>query len=129
MANIYKGVGVHWGVTSSGATAFGTMKLQTRDHTLKSDMDTIRDADGVTVAKIYYDPTQEASFEYIPTGASGGAVTPTLPTIGDVVTVTDSTYTQIAATNWLVDDVSTRSSNTGVMRVTIRMTRYPQITS
>ena len=129
MANIYKGVGVHWGVVSSGATAFGTMKLQTRDHTLRSEMETVRNADGVTEAKVYYDPTQEATFEYIPSGASGGAITPTLPAIGDVVTVTDSVYTQVAATNWLVDDVSTRSSNTGVMRVTVRMSRYPSITS
>lgn len=129
MANIYKGVGCHWGVSSSGAVAFGTMKLQTRDHSLKREMESVRDATGVTVAKIYYDPTQEATFEYIPSAASGGTVTPTLPAIGDIVTVTDSVYTQVAATNWLVEDVSTKSSNTGVMRVTVRMVNYPEITS
>lgn len=129
MANIYKGIGIHWGVSSSGCTAFGTMKLQTRDHTLKSESETIKDADGVTVSKIYYDPTQECTFEYIPSGASGGAVTPTLPACGDVITVTDSAYTQVASTAWLVDDVSTKSSNTGVMRVTVKCTRYPSITS
>lgn len=129
MANIYKGVGCHWGVGSTGASAFGTMKLQTRDHALKSEMESIRDATGVTVAKIYYDPTEEATFEYIPSGVSGGTVTPTLPAIGDLITVTDSTYTQIAGTNWICEDVSTKSSNTGVMRVSIRMVKYPEITS
>ncbi len=129
MANIYKGVGVHWGVNSTGVAAYGTFKLQSRDHTLKSEMETVRDAEGTTVSKVYYDPNEEATFEYIPTGASGGGVTPTLPACGDMVTVTDAAYTRIANTNWLVDEVSTKSSNTSVMRVTVRMTRYPSITA
>lgn len=129
MANIYKGVGCHWGVTSSTATAFGTMKLQTRDHTLKSESETIKDADGVTVSKVYYDPTQEATFEYVATAVSGGVAAPTLPACGDIFTVVDSVYTQIASTAWLVDDVSTKSSNTSAMRVTVKCTRYPSITS
>ena len=32
MANIYKGVGCHWGVSSSGAVAFGTMKLPSGEY-------------------------------------------------------------------------------------------------
>ena len=129
MANIYKGVGVHWGVTSTGATAFGTMRLQTRDHTRKTESELVKDADGVTVSKVFYDPTAEATFEYVATAASGGAAAPTLPACGDVITVTDAVYTQIAGTNWLCDEVSTKSSNTSAMRVTVKCTQYPAITS
>lgn len=128
MANIYKGVGVHWGVGSTTCTQFGTCKIQSRDHQLKSESETIKDAEGVTVTKIYYDPTQEITFEYIPTAASGGVVTPTMPDIGTFITMSnDTAYTAIASKVFLVDDVSTKSSNTGVMRVTVKATHYPQI--
>lgn len=129
MANIYRGVGVHWGVgTTTAIVAFGTFKLQTRDYSKKSEMETLKDSTGVTVAKIYYDPTEEATFEYIPSAASGGVAAPTLPAIGDLITVVD-TVSGVAGTTWLCDDVSTKSSNTSCMRVTVRMTKYPEIAS
>jgi len=129
LSNIYKGVGCHWGVGSTTAVvAFGTFKLQTRDYTRKSEMETIRDYEGTTVSKIYYDPTEEATFEYVVTAASGGVAAPTLPAIGDVITVVD-TVSGVGGTSWLCDDVSTKSSNTSCMRVTVKMTKYPSITS
>jgi hypothetical protein len=103
--------------------------FQTRDHTYLSEKEVIRNGTGESVAKIYYDPTQEATFTYVATGASGGAVSVTVPTIGDFATVTDNGYTAIAATTWLVDEVSTAGSNTGAVRVTVKLTKYPSITS
>ena len=130
MANTYKGVGVHWGVNSTTVTAFGTCKIQSRDHSKKSQSETIKDSEGVTVSKIYYDPTEEISFEYVPTTATGGTATPTLPDIGTFITMSnDTAYTAIANKVFIVDDVSTKSSNTSAMRVTIKATYYPQITS
>ncbi len=129
MANIYKGVGIHWGVGST-THELHNGKLQTRDHTLKSEMETVRDAEGVTVNKTYYDPNQEATLEFVTTGSAGvGNAKPELPAIGDVVSLSDDVYTQIAGTVtganvWMVDEVSTKSSNTSAMRVTIRITRY-----
>lgn len=129
MPNIYKGVGCHWGVSSSTVSTV-TGKFQSRDHSKKSETDAIKDGDGVTVGKVYFDPTEEASFEYIPTSVTvNGDLTPTLPAIGDLLTVTDTKYTAIAATNWLVEDVSTKSSNSAAMRVSLKLTKYPQITS
>lgn len=128
MSNIYRGVGCHWGVGSSTGVLVG--KLQTRDHTRKSDKDTIRDADGVEVSAIYYDPNEEATFEAVVTGSAGvGDATPTMPANGDVVTITDTKYTQISGsatgTNvWLVDDVSTKSGNTSAMRISLKLSRY-----
>lgn len=133
MANIYKGIGIHWGVGSTTYTLTNG-KLQTRDHTKKSEMETVKDADGVTVQKTFYDPSEEATLEVVITGSAGtGNVTPVLPACGDIVTLTDTTYLAISGsatgTNvWMVDDVSTKSSNTSAMRATFKLTRYMGIT-
>lgn len=133
MANIYKGVGCHWGVGSTTYTLVNG-KLQTRDHVRKSDMETILDSDGVTISKVYYDPNQEATLEVVITGSNGvGNVTPVLPACGDAVTITDTVYTQFSGsatgTNvWLVTDVSSKTSNVGAMRVTINLLRYAGVT-
>lgn len=128
MATTYRGVGVCWGV---GTTAVSTVTgaLQTRDHTLRADMDETRNGEGVVVQKTYYNPTEEASFEFVASGTNGGTVTPTLPAIGSLLTVTDTVYTPISGSAWLVDEVSTAGSNTSAVRITLRMTKYPNITS
>jgi hypothetical protein len=128
MANVYTGVGIHWGVGSSGITSFGTFKLQTTDHTKKSKVEEITDGDGNTVGKVYYDLMEEGTFEYIPTGVSSGSITPTLPNVGDKFTVTDTVYTQLAATNWLVDEVNIKRSNTSAMKVSVKCSKYAAIT-
>lgn len=133
MANIYKGVGCHWGVGSTTYTLTNG-KLQTRDHGKKSEKESIKDADGVTVNVTYYDPNEEATFEVVTTGSAGtGNVIPVIPACGDVVTFTDAVYTAISGsatgTNvWLVDDVSTKGSNTAALRVTVKCIRYTGIT-
>lgn len=127
----FKGVKIHWGVSSTTTSAFGTLTLQSRDHSRNADTDIVQDATGFAVNKTFFNYSDTATFEYIPTAAAPGAgnVTPTVPEAGDMVTVVDSVYTQIAGTNWIVDSASTRSSNTSAMRVTVNLTRYPLITS
>ena len=104
----FRGIGVSFGISSSLASITGA--FQSRDHTYRSEAEMIKSAQGETVAKVYYDFSEEASFSWVATGASGGAITVTLPTIGTLLTVTDAHYTQIAGTTWLVDDVSTAGS-------------------
>ena len=128
MANIYKNVGVHWG-TSSTTTSIVSGQLQTRDHTKKADMEEIKNGDGNVVGKVYYNQTDDATFEWIPTSATvNGTLTVTLPAIGDKITVSDSIYADIAKTNWLVEEVSTKSSNTSCLKATAKLTAYPNIT-
>jgi len=133
MSNIHKGVGCHWGVGSTTYTLTNG-KLQTRDHTRKSEMETVRDADGITVNKTYYDPNEEGTLEFVITGSAGtGNAAPVLPSIGDVVTLTDSVYTQVSGSAtglnvWLVEDCSTKSSNTSCMRATFKLQRYAGMT-
>lgn len=126
---VHKGVGVHWGVTSTGCTGFGTFVLQSRDFSKRADSEVIQNASGFTVNKTFFNHNDSATLEVVVTGSSGGAVAPVLAEVGDVVTITDSTFTNIAGTNWLVEDVSSRSSNTSAMRLSFSLTKYPLITS
>ena len=133
MANVYKGVGCHWGVAST-TYSMTNGKLQSRDHSKKAATETIKDSDGVTISKIIFDPNEEATFEAVITGSAGtGTVVPVLPAIGDAVVVTDTVNFQISgsasgANTWLVDDVSTKSSNSSAMRVTIKLSRFTNLT-
>lgn len=123
----YRGVGVNFGVSSSLAAVTGA--FQTRDHGYRADNELIRNGSGDAVEKTFYNANEEASFEYVATGASGGAVTVTVPAVGDLMTITDPTYTAIAATNWIVDSVDVKGSNTTATRVTVKLNKYGAITS
>jgi hypothetical protein len=130
MANVYHGVGVHWGTSSTTSTTLGTLKLQSRDHEKKSEMEAVKDGDGITVGKIYYDQMDEATFEYIPTSSTvNGTLTPTLPAIGDLISISDTTYTAIAGATWICESVSTKSSNTSALRATVKLVKYQSITA
>lgn len=129
---IYHGVKVHWGVGSSTAIGVsGTFVLQGRDHGMTADAEVIQDATGFAVNKTYYNHNESATFDYVPTDTYDGAgnLTPSIPTVGALVTVTDTVYTTIAGTNWLIDSISTKSSNTSAMRVTLTLSRYGLITA
>lgn len=124
---VHKGVGVHWGVSSTGCTGFGTFALQSRDLSKRADSEVIQDATGFATNKTFFNHTDSATLEVVFTGSSGGNLTPTIAEIGDTLTITDSVFTQIAGTTWIVEDVSVRSSNTTAMRATVNLTKYPKI--
>jgi hypothetical protein len=131
MSNTYRGVGLHFGVNSTTAyVVSGTLRTQSRDHNLKAEKEQVRDGDGTTVGIVYYDPSEEATFEFIPTSSGvSGTLNPSnsLSAIGSMGTVTDSVYTAIAGTNWIVDDVSTKGSNTSALRVTLKLIRFASV--
>jgi len=131
MSMIYKGVGVTWGTSSTTfSTGMGTFYLQSRDHSKKAENKSIKDGNGETRGKVFFDQTEEASFEYIPisSGTVNGSLVPTIPAIGDLFTVSDSIYTAIAGV-YLVEDISTKSSNNGALKATVKLMKYPYITS
>src|SRR6266700_3399633 len=103
--------GVNFGVSSSLAGVNG--KFQTLDHEHKSEVEHIRDGGGSTVTKVYYDFNEEATFEYVASGTDNSMTVPvTSGSVGDLLTVTDSTYGGIVGTTWLIDNVSIKGSNT-----------------
>ena len=124
----YHGVGVNWGIGSTLNTATG--QFQTRDHSYESEVEVIKTGLGDTIEKTWHDIHETATFEYVATGAGpGGAVAVVMPSIGDLLTITDTQYSQIAGSTWLVDGVDTKGSNSSAVRVTCKLSRYPLITS
>jgi hypothetical protein len=128
MANIYKGVGVNFGINSSITSATGS--FQTSDHGYRSEVELVKNGTGNTVAKIYFDQSEEATYTYIATGATGsGSVSIAVPTIGQMVTIADSTYSAIDGTSWLVDNVDVARVNNSSAKVTLKLSKYPNITA
>ena len=124
----FHGVGIQFGISSSLAGVTG--QFQTRDHSFNSDMEEVVSSYGEIVATAQFKFVEEASFEYVATGAGpSGIVTVSLPSVGDLITVTDAVYTQIAQTNWIITKVVDKASNTGALKVTIDLKRYAGITS
>ena len=134
MANKFLGVGVNFGLASTGFTGsgIGTFKLQDNDHSKKAKTEDIQDENGRTVQRSVFDESEEATFEYIPSGSTTAlaVAASTIPDIGTLATVTDTTnYTAIAGTNWIVADVTTKRTNKGALKVTLKLERFPGITA
>ncbi len=131
MATI-RGLGFCWGVGVTTSTAFGTCKVQSYDVEQKGEESTIKDNTGTTVAWYGFDAMREATFEYVPTSASqtsSGSVT--TPAFGDLITVTttgggDSVP---SGSNWIVKSVSNKAGNTDFVKVSVKTTAYPSITT
>jgi hypothetical protein len=125
---LYHGIGVNFGLSSSLANISGA--FQTRDHTYQSGNEIISDGLGGLVEKTYYGQYETATFEYVATGTGvSGTVAVTLPSQGATLTVTDTQYTQISGSSWLVEKVSTKGSNTTAIRVTVDLWRASGISS
>jgi hypothetical protein len=123
----FHGVGVSFGVSSSLAGVTGA--FQTRDHNYQASNESIMDGQGSFVEDSTYGQFETAQFEYVATGAGpSGAATVTVPVVGDYLVVTDTHYTAIAQSNWIVRSVDVRGSNTTAARVTVNLWRAVGIT-
>jgi hypothetical protein len=123
----FHGVGVNFGVNSALGAITGV--FQTRDHNNPASNESIMDGLGNFVQDSTYGLHETATFEYVATGASGATVTVTVPTVGELLTVTDTVYPAIAGTNWIVRSFDVKGSNTTATRVTVNLWRAAAITS
>jgi hypothetical protein len=129
-ANIFLGVGVNFGVAGDAVTGvgIGTFKLQTQKHSKSREKDVVKDADGTDVQATLYNPTEEASFEYVVSGATTNDAVGTqtkIPEIGTKITVTSTKYAELAGTAWFVwNDPELSRSNTGDAKVTLHLKRW-----
>ena len=126
MINTYHGVGINWGTYSTVQGAVGA--FQSRDHGIRADSELVKDGGDTTVSKVYWDFREEATFTYVATqgGYNFGNAYVSYPNIASWVYVTDTVYPAISG-YWLVDDVSIIGSNTSATRVTLKLSRYPNI--
>lgn len=124
----FHGIGVNFGVSSSLSAITGA--FQTRDQNFQGSNESIMDGGGNFVQDSTYGLFETATFEYVATGAGPNSnVAVTLPTVGELLTVTDTVYTQIAGTAWIVRGYDVKGSNTSATRVTVNLWRASAITS
>lgn len=133
MSNVYNGTAINFGVAglAMSGTGVGTFILQDNDHQMKRDLDSVRDATGAEVQHTWYNPTQEATFTYIPsgTGLANAITETTLPDIGTIVTISACTsYPALVATNWEVTDSKLKRTNTKAAAITLTLRATPGIT-
>lgn len=131
MANKFLGVGVNFGVagtTGITGTGIGTFTLQTQKHSKSREKDVVKNAEGTDVQATLFNPTEEATFEYVITATTtAGAVSATkIPEPGTIVTVVNpSQYAELAGTTWFVwNDAEVSFSNTGAAKVTLHLKRW-----
>lgn len=107
-------------ISSSFGTNVGI--LQSRDHTIKSDIKEVRDQTGEIVAVGYYNINEESTWEFLVTGSA-------ILRPGDVVTVTDADYTAVTGSNWIVDEWNTKGSIEDYLKGTVKLRKHAAITS
>jgi len=122
-------VSVNFGV---GSTITGvTGSFQRRDHDKISEVESVRNGSGTTVTRVYYDSHDEATFEYVLGDGTNNSpsASVSLPTVGNFLTVADSNYSELAASTWLIDHVASAATNVSSLRVTLRLSKWPGISS
>ena len=139
---VFHGVNINWGVNTNIEGVVGLM--QTRDHNFNVNAEVITDGGDTPVSKVYWGQYEEATFTYVATDglpaagnwwggsvkalndAGGGNAQYVLPDIGQSVYVSDVVNNQLDG-NWMVDAISTHTSNTTATRVTLKLSRYPHL--
>lgn len=133
MANVFLGTAVSFGVAGTTALtgyASGTFKLQSEDHAKSASVDTVKDADGISVQRTYYDPSETATFTFFLAAASQAAMTTflgsatSLVNIGSISTVTNAADVAIAGTNWIVTGIKAKRTNTSAKEITLDLERF-----
>src|SRR5690606_31411528 len=103
MAEVQVGtVAVVWGLaTGATATGLGTFKPQSSDFEVSSEVYRLRDGDGKTVNKTFYDASHRLTLRVVPYGStiSDARAANILPAVGAIVTVSDTRDTEIAGTH------------------------------
>lgn len=127
----FAGVGVHWGVNSTGITGFGALVITSTDQSMEADTETATDPFGYVVTDITYNHRETATLETWISGSSGGGAVvvanTSYPQPGDTVTIVDAVATGLAGTTWIAGGASVRRSNTSMAKVSIPLRRYAKI--
>ena len=126
----FHGVNISWG-TPISSSAFATCIVQSGDADSTADMTPIKNQYGYTVATVQADPKRNATFSMIISNASAAAgdATVTKPNIGDLITVTTTSDSLYAGTNWIVTDVSVKATNTSAAVLDIKAVAFPAVTT
>jgi len=127
------GINLGWGLGATAVTITGATGIfQDIEYNLKLDELETRDQRGTVATWTGYNPSEMATFNYFlsDANAASGSAVPTLnanvPDRSTKVTVTS--VGPMSGSSWIVQDVLVRETNTDNMKVTVKATRYVNIT-
>jgi hypothetical protein len=126
-AQSYYGLNIAWGLGQTTYTVTNATGIfQSSDHTETAEEATVRDQRGNVVESAFFNPTGEATIEYIASdnGAAAGTAAITYPNQGTKVTIGSDATDPIAGTSWLVRNAVIRRINTDASKVTLSVVRY-----
>lgn len=129
-AQSYQGLNISWGLGANDLVITGVgMVVQSNDTEIKYDEMEVRDQRGNVVAWVGYNPTDSATMEYVVTasGAAAGTAAISYPSQGSKITVGGNSDEPISGSNWIVQSVTLRRSNTDATKVSLKMIRYKGI--
>lgn len=129
-AQTYQGLNLSWGLGPTDYTITGVGGLfQSSDAELKYDEMEVRDQRGNVQAWVGYNPTDSGTLEYVITNASAasGNASASYPTQGSKITIGASADEPISGSNWIVQTVTVRKSNTDAAKVSLKVIRYKGI--
>lgn len=137
MAAIQKGVGVVWGISTTGYTytGSGTLRTQTQGINHEADSDETRDENGEVINETTYNLREQVTLAVVPSGATmaAAATANILPKPGDEIKIIDPGDPDVGSAtpgkSYSVLSASKAKSN--VARVTIDITarRWAGITN
>ena len=130
-AQSYQGVNICWGLGGTDYTISGVGALfQSSDTEMKYDEMEIKDQRGNVQGWIGYNPVDSGTVEFIVTasGTSYGTASITYPTQGTKITIGSSADDPLSGSNWIVQTITLRKSNTDAAKVSLKVIRYKGIT-
>jgi len=125
-----QGTAIVWGVSSTNMTGFtaavsGAYTFTGEDHASEADKVELKDANGEIKSIYFYNGRSTLSLKCYPSGASASATS--LPAIGELVTVTSSTDSDVAG-DWICDSVSKSRKQDGIVEFDVGLISYDGVT-
>jgi len=136
MAEIQKGIGVVWGLSStkfefSATAVLAELFVTPTGETLRRSARKVEVSDkgGQTIGLIFVNPTNELDLEVFPCDIStptlaGAIANNILPAVGDKFVITDADDTNIVGT-YIVEECSKMKKNDNYVSFTVKIIRYP----
>ena len=111
----YQGIGVVWGISTTNPSAgAGVLRQTSQTYTEDAEMIEHRDTSGEVVGLTHFNQTKTVELDVYPAGASiadAVAALRTMPNVGETVTLTDSTDTDVAGAYTVMSAAKNKSTS------------------
>lgn len=129
----YHGINLNWGLGLTTVVITGATGLyQSVDTELSTELQVARDQRGNVQGNVWFNPNDTATVEYVVTDAGSppsGSAAYTYPTQGGMISVTAGTASDpFTGSNWQVESVTFKESNTDAAKISLKLHRWPGVT-